>query len=1249
MSEPELLAYMSGTNDDFDLPRWHTQQSHDTLSSSAQAAQSATQASSYLYNQGPPPPQNALSGNRLPAVQSSSRQPRINQLLDEDQQYAMNTSPYLSTGSTLTRSTSLGGAATSSRGRRHHLQEDLEGAFNVDSVPSQRQPAHNLSQHSQNSLYPSSVAYHQSPALPGTGSSANASSAGAGVADVYQDAYYPPTTSHPPKRSQTTHDASTSSRTPRSPHRGANPHGLLDPYSPQQQQQSQYNPPSSTYPYSPSADQRGFGTPAYSGHSRTQSQVKAEAMTPPIPSAYSPSSAMQTSGVYSPSYPMHTTSPAPPSSSQNLAAARSQGRGSVSQPATPLSYGHQGPPTSQSPYYGQDHQAMVVEPPPKRRASGLRRVRDQRDLRPYVNTTPAGRRMDGTGAYLSPVRQLTTNIVETYHICNPAFKYESAANPRRVLTKPSKPSHNDGYDNEDYDYILYVNDWLGTDDGHKYLILDILGQGTFGQVVKCQNMKTHEVVAVKVVKNKPAYFNQSMMEVTILELLNNQCDPHDEHHILRLRDSFIHKNHLCLVFELLSSNLYELIKQNQFQGLSTQLVKVFTAQLLDALTVLKEARLIHCDLKPENILLKSLQSPQIKVIDFGSACHERQTVYTYIQSRFYRSPEVLLGIPYTASIDMWSLGCIAVELFLGLPLFPGTSEYNQITRIVEMLGNPPQFMLDMGKQTGQFFDSYTDVYGNKKYKLKSLEQYSREHNTQEQPGKQYFKATTLPDIIQQAPMPTFKSGSRASHEVEKEMNNRAAFIDFCQGLLNMDATARWTPQQARLHPFITGEKWTKPWQPSGNSQPAPAQIASPTTPVDPKRPYGGLVPSQPKGQRAFHDAAAYNQHLAQQQVFAAQAQAASQAQNVYRNPYLQPNQQQQPQQQQPQQPQQAANAAYAGTQEHNASAFPAQQRMTHQMSHSGTVGGSGSGQFANAGGFPVQSQHLQPAPPSNTYQSGHQTRTRSNTINHNNMMDTIPPALARLQHMNQDVIGGRKALTPVLKRDDAIREWERRQSGKAAAAQPYPQLEYLQQQAEIAAAQGLANWSYNGHNQNQGSTRYQAPSSNLSHSYSMVVDDDRREAVMSNVRSAARGDPPTHNNAYTASTSIIPSPPQAYTSNSTTAGNRYQATYAQQTPTSPFDSLDRRPDMGQLFVPMQPDQYGPYNNNGAPGTQGASVRQVPPPAQAVPPSFYGASVVPSGQPSGVQQRNPFSQTDAMQPTVSTKESRRKSQMDLWQQ
>lgn len=409
-----------------------------------------------------------------------------------------------------------------------------------------------------------------------------------------------------------------------------------------------------------------------------------------------------------------------------------------------------------------------------------------------------------------PLKALATNLHHTYHLVNPSFVYELAFNPRRVLTKPSKPVYNDGHDNEDSDYILYVNDWLGNEEGHRYLILDVLGQGTFGQVVKCQNMTTHEIVAVKVIKNKTAYFNQSMMEVTILETLNQHWDAHDEHNILRLQDTFIHHKHLCLVFELLSSNLYELIKQNSFRGLSTSLVRVFITQLLDALVVLKDAQLIHCDLKPENILLRTLQAPSIKLVDFGSACHEQQTVYTYIQSRFYRSPEVLLGVPYTSAIDMWSLGCIAAELFLGLPIFPGTSEYNQISRIVDMLGNPPQYMLDTGRQTHEFFNVHQDAYGRTSYVIKPIEQYSREHRVQEQVSKQYFPGTTLPEIIRLAPI-SRRSGRAA--DTEKEMANRAAFTDFVAGLLNLDPLTRWTPQQAKLHPFITGEPFKAPWQP----------------------------------------------------------------------------------------------------------------------------------------------------------------------------------------------------------------------------------------------------------------------------------------------------------------------------------------------------------------------------------------------------------------------------------------------------
>ena len=80
---------------------------------------------------------------------------------------------------------------------------------------------------------------------------------------------------------------------------------------------------------------------------------------------------------------------------------------------------------------------------------------------------------------------------------------------------------------------------------------------------------------------------------------------------------------------------------------------------------------------------------------------------------------------------------------------------------------PPSYMLENGKQSAHFFDQHIDHYGQKKYKLKSIEQYSRERNTNEQPGKQYFKATSLPDIINNAPMPNFKSSSKSGHEMEK--------------------------------------------------------------------------------------------------------------------------------------------------------------------------------------------------------------------------------------------------------------------------------------------------------------------------------------------------------------------------------------------------------------------------------------------------------------------------------------------------
>jgi dual specificity tyrosine-phosphorylation-regulated kinase 2/3/4 len=102
---------------------------------------------------------------------------------------------------------------------------------------------------------------------------------------------------------------------------------------------------------------------------------------------------------------------------------------------------------------------------------------------------------------------------------------------------------------------------------------------------------------------------------------------------------------------------------------------------------------IHCDLKPENILLKDPTKSGIKIIDFGSSCFQDERVYTYIQSRFYRAPEIILGIPYTTCIDMWSFGCIMAEFCIGYPIFPGEDEMEQLGMIMEVCGLPENEVL----------------------------------------------------------------------------------------------------------------------------------------------------------------------------------------------------------------------------------------------------------------------------------------------------------------------------------------------------------------------------------------------------------------------------------------------------------------------------------------------------------------------------------------------------------------------------
>ncbi|KAJ3427318.1 homeodomain interacting protein kinase isoform a [Anaeramoeba flamelloides] len=395
----------------------------------------------------------------------------------------------------------------------------------------------------------------------------------------------------------------------------------------------------------------------------------------------------------------------------------------------------------------------------------------------------------------SLVVKFTKDLLITFKKCNDQFNYETTSNPRRALTKNKIPFSNNSQDNSEGELIVYVNDSLGSHN-NKYIVVGSLGSGTFAQVFNCKNIQTKEEIGIKVIKNLPAYFNQALIEIQILTTLKKSGNIKS---IVGFEDYFLHKNHLCLVFEILSVNLFELIRMNHYRGLPMKLVLSLANDIIRALILLYDNGIIHCDLKPENILLENPYSINVKIIDFGSACFIHKTRYSYIQSRYYRSPEVLLRLPYTEAIDMWSLGCIIAELFIGLPLFPGSSEYDQLSRIIQMRGNIPKEMVENGRVTKRYYD-----FIDNQYILKSREQYSIENRISFEKTRKIFNYTTLKEIILNCQL----KKNITKEEFEKDQKRKLILIDLLEGLLQIDPDVRWNAKEAYQHPFFTGKPFT---------------------------------------------------------------------------------------------------------------------------------------------------------------------------------------------------------------------------------------------------------------------------------------------------------------------------------------------------------------------------------------------------------------------------------------------------------
>uniref|UniRef100_A0A8C8DYT8 non-specific serine/threonine protein kinase n=1 Tax=Oryzias sinensis TaxID=183150 RepID=A0A8C8DYT8_9TELE len=362
--------------------------------------------------------------------------------------------------------------------------------------------------------------------------------------------------------------------------------------------------------------------------------------------------------------------------------------------------------------------------------------------------------------------------------------------PHSAPTTKSSSSNGEG------DYQLVQHEILCSV-SCSYEVLEFLGRGTFGQVAKCWKRGTNEIVAIKILKNHPSYARQGQIEVGILNRLS--AENADEYNFVRSYECFQHKGHTCLVFEMLEQNLYDFLKQSKFSPLPLRHIRPILQQVATALMKLKSLGLIHADLKPENIMLVDpIRQPfRVKVIDFGSASHVSKAVCsTYLQSRYYRAPEIILGLPFCEAIDMWSLGCVIAELFLGWPLYPGASEYDQIRYISQTQGLPAEYLLSAGTKTSRFFNRGPDS-SYPLWRLKTPAEHEMEMGIKSKEARKYI-FNCLDDMMQ-----VNLSSHLEGTDMLAEKADRREFIDLLKRMLRLDADKRITPTKTLGHPFVT--------------------------------------------------------------------------------------------------------------------------------------------------------------------------------------------------------------------------------------------------------------------------------------------------------------------------------------------------------------------------------------------------------------------------------------------------------------
>lgn len=368
------------------------------------------------------------------------------------------------------------------------------------------------------------------------------------------------------------------------------------------------------------------------------------------------------------------------------------------------------------------------------------------------------------------------------------------AGPRRTTAVEVKPattqpqaldmSMMDNWDDPDGYYLTIPGELI---EG-RYHIQQNLGKGMFSSVVRAMDSVTKKLVAIKIVRNNETMRKAGIKEIEILKGLST-ADPEDKKHVIRLERTFDHKGHLCMVFENLSMNLREVLKKfGRDVGINLKAIRAYAQQLFLGLSLLRKCQILHADLKPDNVLVNEARNV-LKLCDLGSASSIDENVTApYLVSRFYRAPEIILGIPYDYAIDMWSVGCTLFELYTGKILFTGRNNNAMLRSIMECRAKFSHKLLRRGTLTNMYFDDLLNFQSIEEDKVT---------------GRVSTKVVDFKKPTRDLRSRLIGKGKKMDDGEKKELE---LFLDLLDKCLNLNPEKRCTPAEASKHPFITRGK-----------------------------------------------------------------------------------------------------------------------------------------------------------------------------------------------------------------------------------------------------------------------------------------------------------------------------------------------------------------------------------------------------------------------------------------------------------